>query len=162
MTRHSIAPDLRLATAGGDDLDAVMGIMQQAFDPAFGEAWTRAQCAGILPMSGVAMTLARDSDHPVGFTLSRSVADEAELLLIAVLPTARGKGVASALLRHFILASADKGVHRLHLEVREDNPAVAVYARHSFRVHGRRAKYYKCIDGQYIDALTMGRTIEQY
>jgi ribosomal-protein-alanine N-acetyltransferase len=160
MTEQTTSSHLRLVTATGDDLDAVMTVMQSAFDPAFGEAWTRAQCAGILPMSGVVMTLASEGRRPVGFTLARSVADEAELLLIAVAPTARGKGVGSALMRHFIQANAKRGIHRLHLEVREGNPAVAVYARHGFRVHGRRSAYYKARDGQYIDALTMGRAID--
>ena len=160
MTDQVAASALRIAVATGEDLDAVMSVMQSAFEPALGESWTRAQCAGILPMSGVMMTLACDSDRPVGFTLTRSVADEAELLLIAVVPTARGRGVGSALMRNFIQSSASRGIHRLHLEVREGNPAVAVYARHGFRVHGRRAAYYKGSNGRLTDALTMGRTIE--
>ena len=160
MTDQAAASVLHLITATGDDLDAVMAVMECAFDPAFGESWTRAQCAGILPMSGVVMTLACDSDRPIGFTLTRSVADEAELLLIAVVPEARGIGVGSALMQRFIETSALSGVHRLHLEVREGNPAVATYARHGFRVHGRRAGYYKAKNASLIDALTMGRTIE--
>ena len=104
--------------------------MAEAFDPRFGEGWTRSQCAGILPMSGVVadarpMTSATKS---VGFSLVRTVADEAELLLLAVAP-------ASAKARDRRLAARPfhrswpraTGVRRLHLEVRDGNPAVAMY-----------------------------------
>ena len=30
-----------------------MAVMDGAFGDSFGEAWTRSQCAGILPMDGV-------------------------------------------------------------------------------------------------------------
>jgi ribosomal-protein-alanine N-acetyltransferase len=159
MTEQSTTT-LLIADASGDDLDAVMQVMRDAFDSAFGEGWTRAQCAGILPMSGVVMTLARQGDLPVGFTLARRVADEAELLLIAVAPDARGRGVASALMRRFIDDAAARGIHRLHLEVRDGNPAVALYSRHQFQIHGRRANYYRGRDGRLTDALTMGRTLD--
>ena len=158
MTAASV-PTLTLAPASGDQLDEVMTVMHGAFDPCFGEAWSRAQCAGILPMSGVAMTLARDDARPLGFTLSRSVAEEAELLLIAVVPEARRTGVGSALMQHFIDRSSEIGLTRLHLEVRDGNPAVEMYGRHGFEVHGRRRDYYKGRDAQLTDALTMVRII---
>jgi ribosomal-protein-alanine N-acetyltransferase len=148
---------LTLAQAGGDDLDSVMAVMAVAFDSRFGEAWTRAQCAGILPMSGVRLTLARLDGKPVGFTLMRHVADEAELLLIAVDPDARGRGVGTALLQRFIADAGRAGCSKLHLEVRDGNKAVNLYARLEFKVQGRRSKYYRGQDGSLFDALTMAR-----
>ena len=67
---------------------SVMEVMEAAFGDRYGEAWTRSQCAGILPMTGVSLMLARDPDSgvPIGFSLFRSVAGQAELLLLAVLP----------------------------------------------------------------------------
>ena len=47
------------------DLDDVMSVMNEAFDPQFGEAWTRSQCAGILPMSGVSLMLAAIRRRPI-------------------------------------------------------------------------------------------------
>ena len=47
------AASVELQDAGWAELDQVMEVMNAAFDPRFGEAWTRAQCAGILPMRGV-------------------------------------------------------------------------------------------------------------
>ena len=38
-----------------------MEVMDCAFGTRFGEAWTRSQLAGILPMAGVALIIASDS-----------------------------------------------------------------------------------------------------
>jgi ribosomal-protein-alanine N-acetyltransferase len=148
-----------LQPAGWDQLDAVMGIMARAFDPNFGEAWTRAQCAGILPMHGVKMMLAGEMDRPLGFSLTRMVADEAELLLLAVAPEARRMRIGSMLMVHFIEQAQAFGASRLHLEVRDGNPAAHLYARHQFSIAGRRPNYYRGADGQMFDAITMARRI---
>jgi [ribosomal protein S18]-alanine N-acetyltransferase len=157
----STAPDrpLTLARAGGTELDEVMGVIDRAFDPSFGEAWTRAQCAGILPMSGVTMMLARSAGEPVGFSLIRRVADEAELLLIGVVPEARGRGIASALIDRFVADCRGVGAHHLHLEVRDGNPAVSLYRHHDFAIAGRRHHYYRGPGGEMFDALTMVRKV---
>jgi ribosomal-protein-alanine N-acetyltransferase len=148
-----------LQRAGGDDLDDVMQVMQTAFDPRFGEAWTRAQCAGILPMSGVRLMVARTNGQAAGFSLARHVTDEAELLLLAVAQDARGKGIGSALLAQFVDDGVQAGLRRLHLEVRDSNTAVKLYSRHQFVVEGRRPKYYCGTDGEFHDALTMARSL---
>jgi ribosomal-protein-alanine N-acetyltransferase len=138
-----------------DDLDDVMRIMGRAFRPCFGEGWTRSQCAGILPMSGVALTIAEDERVAIGFSLSRAVADEAELLLIAVDLDRQGHGAGSLLLRHFISAARRGGASRMHLEVRDGNPAVALYRRSGFLPAGRRRNYYKGPGGERYDAVTL-------
>lgn len=156
------AEDLAVQLVSGEstDLDAVMDVMASAFDPCFGEGWTRSQCAGILPLSGVMLMLARDERGNVhGFSLLRTVADEAELLLLAVAPSARRRGVGTALLDHFIDHGRCKGVHRLHLEVRDGNPAVAMYRAFGFKAEGRRRNYYSGQDGSQHDALTLAREI---
>ena len=58
------------AAADRVDLDSVIQVMNAAFDERFGEAWTRSQCAGILPMPGVKLVVARFGDgRSVGFSL---------------------------------------------------------------------------------------------
>lgn len=150
---------LSLLRAGGDELDEVMGVVDGAFDPRFGEAWTRAQCSGILPMSGVVLILARSGQQAVGFSLSRRVADEAELLLLGVVPEARGRGIGGILLDRFVADAQNAGAHHLHLEVRDGNSAVLLYRNHQFTVVGRRSKYYRGPGGEMFDALTMARSV---
>ncbi len=146
---------VRLRSGGADDLDAVMGIMTAAFRPCFGEGWTRSQCAGILPMAGVSLTLAEENESVIGFSLTRSVADEAELLLVAVSPKARRRGIGSLLVDHFITHSRSGGAHRLHLEVRDGNDAVSLYRSAGFAPAGRRRNYYRGPDGDRYDAITL-------
>lgn len=154
------AQAVRLEPGGSGDLDEVMAVMTSAFDSRYGEGWTRSQCAGILPLSGVQLVLARDGDGKVqGFSLLRTVADEAELLLLAVAPAARRRGVGSTLLEHFMAHAEGLGVRRLHLEVRDGNPAVAMYGAFGFAAEGRRRKYYTGSDGSEHDAVTMARQL---
>ncbi len=151
---------IQLEPGQSADLDEVMDVMTSAFDPHFGEAWTRSQCAGILPLSGVQLVLARAEDGGVfGFSLLRTVADEAELLLLAVSNTAQRQGIGRALLDHFIALGRQSGLCRLHLEVRDGNPAVAMYQAFGFQEEGRRRKYYTGRDGSQHDALTMALKI---
>lgn len=133
-----------------------MEIMSTAFEPTYGEAWTRSQCAGIMPMAGVSLRLAdRDDGGVAGFALIRAVADEAELLLIAVDPAAQQRGVGAALVDDFVAIASAYGARRLHLEVRDGNTAIALYERAGFSLVGRRRDYYRGTDGHKRDALTL-------
>ncbi|HXG80643.1 MAG TPA: GNAT family N-acetyltransferase, partial [Sphingomicrobium sp.] len=134
-TRRADAP-VRLRVGGVDDLDDVMRIMTAAFSPCYGEAWTRSQCSGILPMTGVTLTIAEEGRAAVGFSLVRRVADEAELLLLAVDPDYQRRGIGQALLDDFIAAALAHGAHRLHLEVRDGNPALSLYRSAGFVAAG--------------------------
>ena len=151
----------RIAEGNSRDLAEVMTVMESAFDPRFGEAWTRSQCAGILPMHGVSLMVARSdgSDDIAGFSLYRTVSDEAELLLLAVSPDHRRRGIGTMLLDHFMDAARDYGAGRVHLEVREGNPALGMYRAAGFTLAGRRRKYYRGSDGTQFDALTLARKI---
>lgn len=148
-----LAVRLRPGTAG--DLDEVMRIMTAAFDPSFGEAWTRSQCAGIMPMHGVTLTIAESGRVPAGFSLVRAVSDEAELLLLAVDPAEQRRGIGQALLDEFVASALAGGAHRLHLEVRDGNPAIALYRSSGFSPAGRRRNYYHGPDGEAHDAVTL-------
>jgi ribosomal-protein-alanine N-acetyltransferase len=153
-SRESVAR-VRLRRGEAADLDDVMRIMDVAFRPCFGEAWTRSQCAGILPMAGVSLTLAKASGETVGFSLVRSVADEAELLLIAVDPARQHCGVGQSLLDEFVNAARAMSAVRLHLEVRDGNPAVRMYRAAGFVPAGRRRNYYHGPEGETYDAVTL-------
>ena len=143
---------------GGDaDLRDVMTVMNDSFDPRFGEAWTMAQCAGLLPLPGVWLTLARDEEEVLGFALARLVADEAELLLLAVKATAQRRGIGRILLEHFEDEAVARGATRFHLEVREGNHALNLYEQAGFGLVGRRRDYYCGRTGDRYDALTLAK-----
>jgi ribosomal-protein-alanine N-acetyltransferase len=150
---------VELATGGAGDVPAVDAVMQAAFDPRYGEAWTRSQCIGILAMPGVWLTLARIDGALVGFALVRAILDEAELLLIAVDPAHRRRGVGASLMRSVLADCRARGVARVHLEVRAGNPAVALYADHGFAREGVRRAYYRSKSGETFDAHTYARAL---
>jgi ribosomal-protein-alanine N-acetyltransferase len=144
-----------LVPGTSDDLDSVMDVMTSAFPARFGEAWTRSQCAGILPMTGVRLVLARDGEETsLGFSLYRTVAGDSELLLLAVDASAQGKGIGRKLLDHFIEDAKQNGAERIHLEVRDGNPATWLYESAGFTEANRRRNYYRGKDGAQFDALT--------
>ena len=157
MATPALDHDVRIAPGSSDEIDAVMRVMDAAFGDRFGEAWTRSQLSGILPMAGVSMTLAHDraGDTVIGFSLIRTVAGESELLLIGVMPEMQRRGVGQRLLDRFIEDTRGQGVTRVHLEVRDGNPAIGMYRTAGFSAVGRRRNYYHAPDGKRYDAITL-------
>ncbi|WP_448659760.1 ribosomal protein S18-alanine N-acetyltransferase [Sphingomonas sp. CJ99] len=143
---------VQLLSGNATHLAGVDRIMRAAFDPRFGEAWTQAQVGGMLALPGVALVLAAAEGAAIGFALTRRILDEAELLLLAVDPAARKRGIGGALLRSVIDECRMHGVHHLHLEVRANNPAIALYRRVGFVQSGVRPGYYRGVDRQLYDA----------
>lgn len=157
MTRND---GVQVVEGGVADLGAVMRVMDDSFDPSFGEAWTLSQCAGLLPMPGVWLSLARHADDILGFALGRIIAREAELLLLATRSHDQRQGVGRLLLDRFILVAKTRGAERLHLEVREGNHAVKLYTAAGFGEVGRRKNYYRGRDNQPYDAITLSLDTE--
>ena len=144
-----------------DDVDRIMAVMAAAFDPAYGEAWSRRQVGDALVMPNTHYLLAgpegeplREGEPVTGFTLSRGAADEEELLLIAVHPDYRGQGIGAALMGRFIDQARQRGAERLFLEMREGNPAGSLYRRFGFTTVGRRRHYYRRGSSRPLDAIT--------
>ena len=157
----TIERDVSIEGGSSEDIDDVMRVMDEAFGKRFGEGWTRSQLAGILPMGGVSLILAqsRDVKETIGFSLFRTVADESELLLIAVLPSRHREGVGGQLLDDFLERARNDGVARVHLEVRDGNPAVGMYENAGFSPVGRRRNYYHGADGERFDAITLAHEL---
>lgn len=144
-----------------DDLDRIMAVIEAAFDPAYGEAWSRRQVEDALLVGDCHYGLIAASGEPpapnepaAGFYLSRHGFEEEELLLFAVVPDARRQGLGTRLLEHFAAAAKRRGARRLLLEMRQGNPAEALYRAHGFVPIGVRRNYYRVPGGGMIDANT--------
>lgn len=149
--------ELRRGTTA--DLPTVDSIMREAFDPRYGEAWTRGQCLGIMAMPGVWLTMASIDGVSVGFALSRLLVDEVELLLLATRPARRRCGIGRALVASVIDTAREQHASRVHLEVRSGNDAIKLYAATGFHKVGERLDYYRGANGQLFDAMTFSRQI---
>ena len=132
---------------------------------AFGfEAWDERAIADLLAMPGAVGRLLLDGaanpPEPLGFTLMLFVAEDAELLTVAVRPAARRRGVATQLMGDFFeLARARKATNAF-LEVAADNvPAQRLYARLGFLVSGTRRDYYKRPGNKRVAAHLLRRPI---
>ncbi len=137
------------------DVEGVMAIMNDAFDPQFGEAWTAAQCIALLSMPQSRLLLARDGEAAIGFAMTRWVLDEEELLMIAVANAQQRRGVGKQLLQSVKQSAAGGGRKKLFLEVRDGNDAHKFYLGRGFKEAGRRKGYYRGVSGQSFDAITM-------
>lgn len=118
---------------------------------AFAAPWDAVAFETLLGQAGVFAI-----EAPQGFILIRSVADEAEILTLAVAPAARRQGLGARLVRDGAAAAAARGAARLFLEVADDNvAALALYAGAGFVEAGRRPAYYTRPEGGRQDALIL-------
>ena len=148
-------------TPAPDDVDRIMAVMQTAFAPEYVEAWNRRQVEDALLLGNchyrlLAPTGAEPEGHEqaAGFFLSRHGFEEEELLLLAVDPACRRKGIGSKLLILLANDAKARGAKRLFLEMRRGNPAELLYQAHDFSPIGERYNYYRTLSGDRLDAIT--------
>jgi len=143
------------------DLDRLMLVMEAAFDPAYGEAWNRRQVEDSLLIGRSHYKLVGKNGLPpesgeeaAGFYLSREGYLEEELLLLAVIPQARRRGLGKILLQDLSKQAQSRGAERMFLEMRRGNPAESLYRNFGFEPIGVRPRYYRGPEGVRIDAIT--------
>jgi ribosomal-protein-alanine N-acetyltransferase len=79
-----------------------------------------------------------------GFLVARTVADQGEILNLAVDPASRRAGNASALLHRAVAEFRRQGITDVFLEARESNTAaISFYESRGFVRTGRRPDYYQ-------------------
>lgn len=150
----------------------IMAVMEDAFDPAFGEAWNTRQINDALTMPSTrGLVIDPSGDHipddsPIdqanpaaGFVLTRKAADEEELLLIAVVPQFRRMGLGESLIHKLFEHARQSGTRHIFLEMRRGNPAVHLYEKVGFKPIGKRPDYYRLANGERVDAITFGCTL---
>ena len=151
---HETGNTFQLEYGDLDSLPEVMSVMTRSFPGIYGEAWNNVQSRSMLCLPGVRLLLARTDNQLCGFAFSRAVAGEEELLLIAVDPDHRNKGVGSLLLNRIKQRALSENIEAIFLEVRSENPAEQLYRKHGFEKIGSRAKYYTGSDKSKHDANT--------
>lgn len=104
------------------------------------------------------LTFATTAPH--GFALIRVIADEAELLTIAVHPDHQRKGMSRTLMANWQAEATTRGATSAFLEVAADNtPARMLYDLCGYRPTGTRRGYYARKDGPAVDAIVMSRDL---
>jgi ribosomal-protein-alanine N-acetyltransferase len=128
----------------------------------FERGWDAIEFERLIAERGSVCHLAKPGGRGVatGFALSRIVGDEAEILTVAVLPKARGAGLAKTILRLHLARLAARGARAVFLEVAEDNAAaLRLYRSLGFAEIGRRAGYYSRRGAAPATAIVMRRPL---
>lgn len=130
---------MRIRPALPEDAPAIAAVEAAAAD----HPWSEAQVLGTLTSPHGHGWLALDDEAVVGHLVGQVVLDEAELLTVAVLPSARRSGVGRALLRQAARAWRELSATAAFLEVRSDNVgATALYESEGWARCGLRRGYY--------------------
>lgn len=141
-------------TLRNGDLEAVLSIAQ---DSPEASNWSRESYLELLRQDGALGLLWEDAGAVVGFLIGRVVADQAEILNLAVEKNRRRRGGASALLAAALENFRVRGAHSVFLEVRASNAAaIAFYSNAGFEISGRRRAYYSI---PLEDAVTMKKKL---
>jgi len=124
-----------------EDLDAVVAIEADAFT----SPWDRETFAGLLERDSVELLVMDAAEEGiVGYAVLWCILDQGELANIALLPTWRGRGLGSHMLRHVMSVASERGVEKLFLEVRMSNhAALELYRSFGFSEVGVRRGYYQ-------------------
>ncbi len=160
MSARSVAfgagPGLAIRCLSGEDVPAVYGILQESPEAA---AWSRGTLLEFAASAGSTAWVAEHDGRVVGFLIGRMMADEFEILNMAVSTAQRRNGVGSKLLGFALEFSRTAGSARAYLEVRASNSgAISLYVRHGFTECGRRVRYYRDPDD---DALIFSRHTQE-
>jgi ribosomal-protein-alanine N-acetyltransferase len=134
--------------------------LAQLHAASFHRGWGEGEFEQMLTERNTLVHRQRVGRRTTGFAVSRTAADEAEILSIAIDPAYRGRGLSRDLLMTHLGHLAGRGVRTIFLEVEENNqPARRLYERAGFTVVGRRERYYQQPGGQQLNALLMRRDL---
>jgi ribosomal-protein-alanine acetyltransferase len=145
------------------DVAAVAGVLAQSPEAAQWSASALSPDGAVAAVNtsasaDVLIAVQEQDSEIVGIVVVRTVACEAEILNLAVLPASRRRGLASGLIQAALAGARSAGARRAFLEVRESNVGARIfYARMGFAEAGRRRAYYS---GPTEDALILSRALE--
>ena len=109
----------------------------------FGDPWTARDFRDALGAATLFL-VSVCAERVQGYVVARRVADEGEILNLAVAPKDRRRGVGKALARQALDALRAQGAVAVYLEVRESNAAARrLYEGLGFQSVGRRVRYYR-------------------
>ena len=146
----------QIAPAHVRDAAAIAALHGESFH----RGWSDEEVEHLLLDAQVLAHSLRVKDKIVGFVMSRSAADEAEILSIAVDRACQGRGFAQKLLETHMRRLAARGTKAIFLEVAENNrPAIRLYRKGGFHEVAKRPNYYPLPDRSMAAALVLRRDI---
>ena len=136
-----------------EDVSAVHGLEQACFSDAWSERILDEMLGNGMDLCFVLEVEKQEKQEKqgeqkqkalLGYVNIRILGEEAELMRICVLPSARGRGMSRLLLARALTEMGSRGARAATLEVRAGNaPAKQLYQSHGFVLEGVRKNYYR-------------------
>jgi len=156
MMRLFARRDATLSPAEARDAAAIAALHAASFR----RGWSEEVVEGLLLDRHVVTDRALARGKLVGFIMSRLIADEAEILSVAVAHATQGRGLAGRLLDRHLRRLAGMCARTVFLEVDEHNkPALRLYTSAGFREVAKRPNYYPGNSGKAANALVLRRDL---
>lgn len=122
-----------------EDLDQVMEIENDLIFP----PWTREGFFTFLLKDENMFFVVEEKGRILGYCSMQTVLDEGDILNVAVTRDRQKEGIGYFLVDSMLMLAAARGIHIVHLEVRESNgSARRLYQRLGFNEDGFRKNYY--------------------
>ena len=158
MTTVTTRPAVTLRPMSWTDIPVLAALDAELFaHDAWAEETWWAELAG-RPRRTYVVATAADGEV-VGYAGLDLGGDVADVMTVAVAPSARGTGLGDLLMTTLLDRAAQSGAQAVMLEVRADNtPALGLYARHGFERLTVRRRYYQPGD---VDAVVMRALLDR-
>lgn len=146
----------RISDAHPGDLPAIAALESQVFDT----PWDEDSLRGELARPIARLRVAHVSDRVAGHLLMWTAGGDAEVIVTAVSPQMRRRGVGTALIEDLQSCAREAGAKRIFLEVRASNrAAIGLYEKAGFCELDRRERYYGDGEDAIVMALELGEQL---
>jgi ribosomal-protein-alanine N-acetyltransferase len=137
-----IHPSIRLAAAS--EAAPIARMSREYIEYGLGWSWTPRRVLRAIEDRATNVVVSHEQEAILGFGIMSYGETKAHLVLLAVEPTQRQRGLGAALLGWLEKCALTAGLLRVQLEARADNPgAIAFYEEQGYRALGSVAGYYR-------------------
>jgi [ribosomal protein S18]-alanine N-acetyltransferase len=135
-------PNITLATAV--DARAIAGMSRQYIEYGLGWSWTRERVLRAIHHRETNVAVIHEEGSLLAFGIMSYGEHKAHLVLLAVDPEHRNRGLGATLLAWLEKCAVTAGLERIQLEARADNPgAIAFYEEQGYGSIARVPGYYR-------------------
>jgi [ribosomal protein S18]-alanine N-acetyltransferase len=149
-----LIPNISLATPAHSRSIAEMS--REHIEYGLGWSWTQSRVLKAIQDASTNVAVLQEGGALLGFGIMRYGEQKAHLVLLAVAPTHRKRGLGALLLAWLEKCAITAGLERILVEARADNPtAIVFYGDQGFRKTGTVPGYYRGT----IDAVRLEKTL---
>ncbi len=125
------------------DVEPANALARRSFEAASEQPDFAVELERVVARAWIATSPPEEGRRLVGYALGWLVADDVEIMSVAVEPSERGRGIGRALLTRLLEGAWREGARNALLEVRASNASArALYERLGFERIGVRRRYY--------------------